>query len=392
MSLSGYGALLSLTLLFPMASAVNPIYQVPAEETSERVYSFQEETESVLSGTWTITESPAHGEEAPTDTTDDDPTGLDIRYLLFLQDFRNSINDAWTPFMEFVSTFATHYLILAVLFIYWAVNKRSGLYTIAGMCLTLGLNQLVKLTACVYRPWIRDPRVVPAGNAIVTATGYSFPSGHTMNAASVYGGGVMRAEFSRALRGMLLVMVLFVAFSRMFVGVHTPQDVLVGTVAGMTVMWLTVKLMKWVDAHPGKDLYVVCIGIGLALAVALYAWLKPYPADFDEAGKLIVDGAKMANDTFKGVGWCSAFLLGWILERRFIGFTTDVPFEQKMARGVIGLMSYYAVSLILVPMIKGWISGPAGTLISCFFQMFFVAFLFPWCMVRIEKKAVPVQS
>ena len=213
-----------------------------------------------------------------------------------------------------------------------------------------------------------------------------------MNAASVYGGGAMRAEFSRALRGMLLVMVLFVAFSRMFVGVHTPQDVLVGTVAGMTVMWLTVKLMKWVDAHPGKDLYVVCIGIGLALAVALYAWLKPYPADFDEAGKLIVDGAKMANDTFKGVGWCSAFLLGWILERRFIGFTTDVPFEQRMARGVIGLMSYYAVSLILVPMIKGWILGPAGTLISCFFQMFFVAFLFPWCMVRIEKKAVPAQS
>ena len=62
-----------------------------------------------------------------------------------------------------------------------------------------------------------------------------------------------------------------------------------------------------------------------------------------------------------------------------------------MARGVIGLMSYYAVSLILVPMIKGWILGPAGTLISCFFQMFFVAFLFPWCMVRIEEKAVPAQ-
>ena len=93
MSLSGYGALLSLTLLFPMASAVNPIDQIPAGETAETVYVFQEEHESALSGTWTITESPAHDEEAPTDTADDDPTGLDIRYLLFLQDFRNSIND-----------------------------------------------------------------------------------------------------------------------------------------------------------------------------------------------------------------------------------------------------------------------------------------------------------
>ena len=95
--------------------------------------------------------------------------------------------------------------------------------------------------------------------------------------------------------------------------------------------------------------------------------------------------------------WCvnkeigTYLLMGWILERRFIGFTTDVPFEQRMARGVIGLMSYYAVSLILVPMSKGWIPGPAGTLISCFVQMFCVAFLFPWCMGRIEEKAVPAQ-
>ena len=37
---------------------------------------------------------------------------MDIQYLLTLQDFRNSIQDAWTPFMEFVSMFATTYLIL----------------------------------------------------------------------------------------------------------------------------------------------------------------------------------------------------------------------------------------------------------------------------------------
>ena len=317
---------------------------------------------------------------------------MDIEILLALQEFRTGAGAGLADFfakMTFLAELNTVLVIMAVL--YWSVNKEISTYLLMGWSGNRLVNGVIKVTACVYRPWIRDPRIVPDQKVIGTATGYSFPSGHTMNAASVYGGGAMRAEFSRALRGMLLVIVLFVAFSRMFVGVHTPQDVLVGTVAGMTVMWLTVKLMKWVDAHPGKDLYVVCIGIGLALAVALYAWLKPYPADFDEAGKLIVDGAKMANDTFKGVGWCSAFLLGWILERRFIGFTTDVPFEQKMARGVIGLMSYYAVSLILVPMIKGWISGPAGTLISCFFQMFFVAFLFPWCMVRIEEKAVPAQ-
>jgi len=54
-------------------------------------------------------------------------------------------------------------------------------------------------------------------------------------------------------------------------------------------------------ARPEKDIIVLCIGIGLAIAVAIYAAVKPYPADYDAEGRLLVDGVKMANDTFKGV-------------------------------------------------------------------------------------------
>jgi hypothetical protein len=42
--------------------------------------------------------------------------------------------------------------------------------------------------------------------------------------------------------------------------------------------------------------------------------------DYDSAGKVLVDGAKMANDTFKGVGWNTAFFTGWVIERRFVKF------------------------------------------------------------------------
>ena len=38
---------------------------------------------------------------------------MDITYLLWLQDFRISINDALTPFMEEISFFSTHYIILS---------------------------------------------------------------------------------------------------------------------------------------------------------------------------------------------------------------------------------------------------------------------------------------
>ena len=145
--------------------------------------------------------------------------------------------------------------------------------------------------------------------------------------------------------------------------------------------------MQWIAARPERDLLILCIGIGLAIAVAIYAAFKPYPADYDAEGRLLVDGVKMANDTFKGVGWCSAYLIGWVLERRFVGFSTDVPVITRVSRTAEGLLGYYMVSLIFVPLIKNGISGPAGIVISCFLQMLYVAFLFPWCLKYLEKSA-----
>ena len=184
---------------------------------------------------------------------------------------------------------------------------------------------------------------------------------------------------------MLAAEVALTAFSRIYLGVHMPQDILVGACVGIPVMWLTLKLMNWLAAHPEKDLTVMWIGIALAAAVAVYAALKSYPADFDAQGKLLVDGAKMANDTFKGVGWCSAFFIGWVLERRFVGFSTDIPMKLRITRLAEGLLGYYIVSLILLPLIKNLIPGPAGTIASCFLQMFYIVFLFPVLMNRWSR-------
>ena len=323
---------------------------------------------------------------------------MDMDILLGLQSFRNGggafLNDFLSK-MTFLGELNTAIVIMAVL--YWAVSKELGTYLLMGWSGNRLVNGVLKVTVCAYRPWIRDARIIPYGNSMTTATGYSFPSGHSMNASTVFGGGMVRKDMPAALRVILGIILVLVGFSRLYLGVHTPQDVLVGFLAGCLVMWLTVRLMRWVEAHPEKDWMVVCIGLGLAAAVAVYAAVKSYPADYDAAGKLIVDGAKMANDTFKGVGWSAAFLIGWILERRFVGFATDIPLTRKLTRAAGGLLGYYAFSLILVPLVKSWIPGPAGTIVSCFIQMFFVSFLFPWCFHRLEKagaqpEAVPARA
>lgn len=312
---------------------------------------------------------------------------MDIEILLALQQFRNGAGGFLTDFlnkMTFLGELNTAIVLMAIL--YWCVSKELGTYLLMGWSGNRLVNGMLKVTFCAYRPWIRDPRILPYGNSMTTATGYSFPSGHTMNAAAVYGGITVRKDMPAALRVMTAIMVVLVAFSRNFLGVHTPQDVLVGAAAGMLVMWLVWRMMQWLQAHPEKDRLVVLIGLLLAAAVAAYAAVKPYPEDYNAEGKLIVDGAKMANDTFKGVGWCAAFLVGWVLERRFVGFTTDIPMAQRVTRAAVGLLSYYAVSLILVPLVNGWIGGPAGTLISCFIQMLYISFCFPWlCKHALER-------
>ena len=90
---------------------------------------------------------------------------MDIDYLLALQDFRGNTGDALTPFMEGLSLFAVTFLIMLPVFVYWVIDKKKGLYTLVSYYLCCGVNAMVKLTACVYRPWIKDARVLPAGDA-----------------------------------------------------------------------------------------------------------------------------------------------------------------------------------------------------------------------------------
>lgn len=79
-------------------------------------------------------------------------------------------------------------------------------------------------------------------------------------------------------------------------------------------------------------------------------------------------------------------------ENRDVRFTTDVPAIDKTTRGVIGLAAYYMLSLILVPLMKGWTGGPAGTMISCFIRMFYISFLYPRFIQFVQETDSIIQD
>ena len=115
---------------------------------------------------------------------------MDIRILLLLQDFRNGVGACLVSFFSKMSDIGDMSFVLTVMaVIYWCVSKAFGQYLLMGWSGNRVVNGLLKVTACVYRPWIRDVRIIPDGEALAKATGYSFPSGHSMNPRfALYGG------------------------------------------------------------------------------------------------------------------------------------------------------------------------------------------------------------
>lgn len=264
---------------------------------------------------------------------------LDIEYLLLLQNLRNSLSDVWTPVFAYFSDFCVTMIMLFPTFIYWCVNKRGGLFVFLSWKISVTLNAIVKLTCCVYRPWIRDARVIPAGNALNLASGYSFPSGHTMMAAPIYGSMAVLSR-SKFIKALLIFIILLLAFSRNFLGVHTPQDVIVGTTLGLLAVYAAYKILKYLDAKPERENLVIALLFLFGLATLIYITYKPYLMDYKD-GKLLVDPVRMQIDAWHDAGGLMAFAFCWFIEKTFIKFKATGFNAKGVIINIIGLIPVY---------------------------------------------------
>ncbi len=302
---------------------------------------------------------------------------MDIEYLLFLQRFRESINDSLTPFMEGISLFAVTYLIMIPVFVYWVVSKRKGLYTLVSYYLCCGFNAIVKLTVCAYRPWIRDARVHPAGDAITTATGYSFPSGHTVTAGPIYGGlAVVSWSWKKFVSVILGIFLLLTAFSRNYLGVHTPQDVFVGICESVFWLIIVAKIFTYLDEHPEKEnlLLLICFIVGW-LGIA-YITFKPYPMDYVD-GKLLVDPQKMMNDGYGDICLLIAFPVARYIEKRWIGFQAPGLKGAGLAAGIAGLVPLFLMIKFMRPALDGVLGTHWGHFANTFIIVLYCIALWP---------------
>ncbi len=312
---------------------------------------------------------------------------MDIQYLLFLQNLRDALPDFVSNFMMLVSDLdlAACYAIPIALF--WCVSKESGAFVALSAGFGCALNQLLKTTFCVYRPWIRSEEILPYGNSKVTAGGYSFPSGHSAAAATIYGGVAHQYWKKRTLAACMILLALLTGFSRNYLGCHTPQDVAAGLFEGAIVIAAIHFLTKWISKNERRDKWVLLGGVIFALALIFYAELKSYPKDF-VGGVLIVDGEKMKGEVYGDCARLVGFLSGWFLERRFVRFKISGGRREKIFRALVGIaivaLIYGGFSAILSAL---GMDKRARRFIVEFSASFFVMFIGPFAMSRKSAKS-----
>ena len=309
---------------------------------------------------------------------------MDIEYLLWLQEWRNATNNALTPFFEQLSFFGTRDVLLLPAFIYWCLNKRSGMFIFFSFKLSQTINSIVKLTACIYRPWVRDPRIIPAGDAIKTAGGYSFPSGHAMTATPLYGG-LACVTKSKILRCLFVVLILATAFCRNYLGVHTPQDVIVGTLLGALSVYIGHKVFAYLDKHPEKDGLVMLISALSGILTLVYVSFKSYPMDYVD-GKLLVDPVSMTIDSWGDAGAFASFALMWYIDSRFIKFEETGWNVKGVILGVIGLLPLHWIIWDLGGITSIAFGPHAGKLVSKTIMFFYIMVVWPLVIKICTRK------
>ena len=290
--------------------------------------------------------------------------------------------------MEWVSMFSTNYLILIPVFLYWFWDKRKGLYALVSYYFCMVVTPITKLTACVYRPWIRESRILPAGDAITTATGYSFPSGHTTTCGPLAGGLAVTAwkdGRARWLSPIFVLWVLLTGFSRNYLGVHTPQDVFVAIAVSVLCLIATAKLFEYLDAHPEKEDRLLLGGFLFCWAAIAYITFKPYPVDMNAEGKLIVDPQKMMNDGYGDLGKAIGFIVARYIEKRWIRFK---PLEKDWKSVIICQVCLIPMTLLKAhfrPVMTRWLGSHWGKLVfSVIYTSYYIAFV-PLILKQVGK-------
>lgn len=273
--------------------------------------------------------------------------------------------------------------LVAAMVVYWCVDKRKGYYLMSVGFIGTMANQFLKLACRIPRPWVRDPEFTILEDARKAASGYSFPSGHSQTSVGTFGA-IAASCANPWVRGSCIAICILVPLSRMYVGVHTPADVLVGSGMALALVFV---LKKPVLRGGDRTMYgLIGFMILLSLGLLAYVELFPFPADIDAYN--LESGLKNA---YTMLGCTLGLAVAYPLERRLVDFSTKATWQGQAVKLLGGLVVVLAVKEGLRSPLEALFAGHMAARAVRYFLIVVTAgalwpMTFPWLSKIGEKK------
>lgn len=237
-------------------------------------------------------------------------------------------------------TYLGHEMVFLVItmILAWCVDKKYGYRFLAIFMVGSLLQQALKAAFMIPRPWILDPSFEAVANAIPAASGYSFPSGHTLTACITLGGLAMflKKKWAYLIAGLLT---LIVAFSRMYLGVHTLLDVVVGLLLGVLVLLVFGLLFRGDKERKALLNTILIVGTVCCVALLVYLYLNPLPAD----PAYVPMALESIDNACVLVGAAVGTLIGKLIDDTLVRFETKAPWWGQLLKVALGLCVALAV-------------------------------------------------
>lgn len=151
--------------------------------------------------------------------------------------------------MRFISGLGEEvFYILVIPCLYWCVHKKVGLRLFFFLIFSTILNSMGKWILHMPRPYWIEPGI----NAKYIETGFGAPSGHSQNALGVWMYLAMllhqflKVRFFYYIAALLAVLI---SFSRLYLGVHFPHDLLSGWFLACLLLFLFWLLAEPISRH-----------------------------------------------------------------------------------------------------------------------------------------------
>lgn len=229
---------------------------------------------------------------------------IQLSILQFFQSIRSPLLSGL--FLIFTISTELPVIILFTAIVYWCINKKYGqriLFALVGnIAINTGIKEFVKAPRPIGTPGLESLRTS-------TATGYSFPSGHTQIGTTFWVS--LMSVFKRNWLYVIgTMMILGIGISRLYLAVHWPIDVLCGWIFGILFTLILLKIFDRVDDT--KEYYLLLF---LLIPFAIIVFLLNS-----------VEYVKM-------FGLLTGFVLGYIVEDQFIQFKTGDEYRRKINFG-----------------------------------------------------------